>query len=206
MRRNSSFCLTIVTQPSSLLAVATCFGGHIKTAYLAAAAGICIVFELIRRNTKQAANVATLQITALAVSLWYCLLCGGVNADVAGVVAALAVPDRAAPANSAAESEQKDQVTGKPKPATLIDHLIFYLAPLSGLLIMPLFALANTAVAIDASLFGQLLQLPVATGIMAGLFLGKPLGIFGLSVAAVSFIIIIFCVHYIFHVFLSYKD
>ena len=42
---------------------------------------------------------------------------------------------------------------------------------------MPVFALSNAGIAIDGGSIGNLLT-PVGLGIMAGLFLGKPLGIF----------------------------
>ena len=48
--------------------------------------------------------------------------------------------------------------------ATLIDHLVYKLAPLTGLIIMPLFALANTAVVLDASLVSTIATIPLAQG------------------------------------------
>ena len=48
---------------------------------------------------------------------------------------------------------------------------------------MPVFALANAGVPIDASAFGQ----PVALAVATGLILGKPLGIVGFSWLAVRF-------------------
>ena len=44
----------------------------------------------------------------LGAALWYCLLQGGINADVAGVIAALAIPAHAlAPAGSNAPPEHE---------------------------------------------------------------------------------------------------
>ena len=51
--------------------------------------------------------------------------------------------------------------------------------------IMPLFALANAGVGINAD-FGVLLEDPLARGVALGLLVGKPLGILLFSVAAVS--------------------
>ena len=51
--------------------------------------------------------------------LWYCLLRGGVNADVAGVIAACAMPAVApAPAGSEAPPEHPGD------PVRIIDHLV----------------------------------------------------------------------------------
>ena len=51
--------------------------------------------------------------------------------------------------------------------------------------IMPLFALANAGVAIDASALGSALASPVTVGAALGLLIGKPLGIAGFSRLAV---------------------
>ena len=51
--------------------------------------------------------------------------------------------------------------------------------------IMPLFALANAGVAIDASALGRALVSPVTVGAALGLLIGKPLGIAGFSWLAV---------------------
>jgi NhaA family Na+:H+ antiporter len=45
-------------------------------------------------------------------------------------------------------------------------------------LILPLFALANTAIVINASVLGQVWTSTLGLGVMAGLVVGKPLGIF----------------------------
>jgi NhaA family Na+:H+ antiporter len=50
---------------------------------------------------------------------------------------------------------------------------------------MPVFALANTAIIFPQDI-GQAFSSPVSYGIMAGLVLGKPLGIFGFSFIAVK--------------------
>jgi NhaA family Na+:H+ antiporter len=52
-------------------------------------------------------------------------------------------------------------------------------------LIMPLFALANAGIPIDAGSIGQAFSHPVSLGVMAGLVLGKLLGIAGLTWVAI---------------------
>jgi NhaA family Na+:H+ antiporter len=51
--------------------------------------------------------------------------------------------------------------------------------------ILPLFALANTAILIPSSIFTELAT-PNSFGIIFGLFIGKPLGIFLFSVAGAA--------------------
>ena len=114
----------------------------------------------------------------------YCLLQGGINADVAGVLTAMAIPiDAAAPADSRAPSEHEGQ------PPNLVDHLIHQWVPLTSLVVMPLFALANTAIQLGgaAGSVTQLLSMPVAQGIGLGLVLGKPVGIVLMCMMGIKF-------------------
>jgi Na+:H+ antiporter, NhaA family len=52
-------------------------------------------------------------------------------------------------------------------------------------LVLPLFALANAGVTFSAGIAGELLTSRVAWGILAGLVVGKPLGVLGFSKLAV---------------------
>ena len=101
-------------------------------------------------------------------ALWYCLLRGGINADIAGVATAMALP---APAPSG----------GVQQGETLLDRLHHSLAPWTALLIMPVFALANTAVPFASASLAAFLRAPVAQGVALGLILGKPVGIVAFS-------------------------
>jgi NhaA family Na+:H+ antiporter len=51
---------------------------------------------------------------------------------------------------------------------------------------MPLFALANCAVVVQASAMAGVFTAPVGQGIMAGLLVGKPLGIAAICMAAIK--------------------
>lgn len=55
------------------------------------------------------------------------------------------------------------------------------LTPWSSFVIMPIFALANSGIAIDINSLGASILQPVSLGIIFGLFLGKQIGIFGVS-------------------------
>jgi NhaA family Na+:H+ antiporter len=92
---------------------------------------------------------------------WYCLLHSGVHPTIAGVLLALCIPLQQIPALEKA----------------LSDPVNF--------LITPLFALANTAIVFPASA-GPVLHSPVTWGVVLGLVLGKPLGIFLFSFVSVK--------------------
>jgi len=175
----AAFLLTLATVDDlgAIAVIAVCFAKSLTTSYIVGA--VAATGALFAACKKGVTNMAVY--AALGVALWYCLLQGGINADVAGVIAAFAVPAHAsAPAGSDATPEHEGS------DPTLLDHLVHKFAPLSALVIMPLFALANTGVPLDASVVGKVFTEPVGRGIMLGLLLGKPVGIAGLSWLAVK--------------------
>ena len=97
--------------------------------------------------------------------LWYVILMSGVHATVAGVLAAAVIPVVATPGSP----DSTDS------PLHRLEH---GLAPWVAFLIVPLFGFANAGVPLEGVGLQRLLA-PLPLGIAAGLFLGKPLGIFG---------------------------
>jgi NhaA family Na+:H+ antiporter len=103
----------------------------------------------------------------LAAALWYAVLHSGVHATVAGVLAAFTIPLR--PAREHGDS--------------LLLRLEHGLAPWNAYVIVPLFGFANAGVSLGGGAGpGGTAALPL--GVAAGLFLGKPLGVFGAIVLA----------------------
>lgn len=88
--------------------------------------------------------------------LWFFILKSGVHATIAGVLLAMTIP--------------LDEVDD-------LEHALY--KPVN-YLIMPIFALANTAIILSGDI-GSMLTSPLSYGIISGLFLGKPLGIVVLS-------------------------
>ncbi|MGH2644819.1 MAG: Na+/H+ antiporter NhaA, partial [Chitinophagaceae bacterium] len=64
-----------------------------------------------------------------------------------------------------------------------LEHALYHVV---NFVIMPLFALANTAI-IFPSVFGHIIHSPITFGIILGLVLGKPLGIYIFSFLSVKF-------------------
>ena len=100
---------------------------------------------------------------------WVCMLKSGVHATIAGVLLAFVLPTR----QLAAEAESLSQRW---------EHALH---PWVAFAIMPLFALANAGVVIAGN-FGEAIAARPSLGIIAGLVLGKPLGIFGFAWLAVK--------------------
>lgn len=101
--------------------------------------------------------------------MWFLMLKSGVHATIAGVLLAFAIP-----------------FTGKEDDAESPSHrLEHFLHKPVAFLILPLFALANTAIVIGAGAL-EGLTASNSLGIILGLLLGKPVGITLLSFVAVA--------------------
>lgn len=101
------------------------------------------------------------------VIMWYCMLKSGVHASIAGVLLAFAIPF---PRN------------GNANPSYKLQRFLHY--PVA-FIILPIFALANTAIVFPKDLLGSL-ESKNSLGIIAGLVIGKTTGIFFASYLAVK--------------------
>lgn len=101
------------------------------------------------------------------VAMWYFMLNSGVHATITGVLLAFAIPF--------GNGDEKST-------SYILQHFLH--RPVA-FIILPLFALANTAIAIDGNIVETLTQ-NYSLGIAFGLILGKPLGIFLISFVVVS--------------------
>ena len=102
------------------------------------------------------------------VAMWYFMLNSGVHATVTGVLLAFAIPFG----------------NGDKKSTSYI--LQHFLHKPVAFFVLPLFALANTAIVINTN-FGEIIAQKFSLGISLGLVIGKPIGIVLLSFLAVTF-------------------
>jgi NhaA family Na+:H+ antiporter len=103
----------------------------------------------------------------VGVLLWLFVLSSGIHPTLSGVALAFAIP-----------------LKGK-RGAPMIEQLEEALHPYVKWLILPLFAFANAGVTFHGFGMATLLQ-PLPLAIAAGLIVGKPLGIFGMTLLAVK--------------------
>lgn len=101
------------------------------------------------------------------VIMWYFMLHSGVHATITGVLLAFAIPF----GNGDTKS-----------PSYTLEHFLH--KPVA-FLILPLFALSNTAISISGNIAHTLSE-NYSLGIALGLLIGKPLGIFAMSFLAVK--------------------
>jgi NhaA family Na+:H+ antiporter len=97
----------------------------------------------------------------LAVAIWWCTHESGIHATIAGVAMGLLTRVRLDPGEEASPAEQ-------------LEHI---LTPYSAGLAVPFFALMSAGVAIEGG--ADLVTDPIVLGVVAGLVLGKPIGVLG---------------------------
>lgn len=153
--------VAIVDDLGAVAIIALAYTPSLAPAWLALAAGILALMALLGRRGVDLWWPYVL----LGGVLWYAVLCSGVHATIAGVLAAFTVPLR----------------PGRWHGDSLLLRFEHGLAPWSAYLIVPLFGFANAGVTLGSAAAG-LAPLPLAVG--AGLFLGKQLGVLGALVAA----------------------
>ena len=142
---------------------------------------------------------------ALAVVFWVAVLKSGVHATLAGVVLAALTPARPYYGDESFEPNARELrarlngeggsgADGSSRQDTLLqferlsresvsplDRLEHLLHPWVSYLIVPLFALANAGIALSGSAIRDAVSSDVTLGVVAGLVIGKPLGIVVMS-------------------------
>ena len=158
--------LAIMDDLGAIVIIAIFYTADLSTTSLGLAAiGIGMLIAL---NLLGVTRIAAYVVTGLFV--WICVLKSGVHATLAGVAIAFAIPLRA-----------QDEDGHSP-----LTHLEHTLHPWVSYGILPLFAFANAGVSLAGLSMSSLLE-PVPLGIAAGLFVGKQIGVFGMTFAAVKF-------------------
>jgi Na+:H+ antiporter, NhaA family len=149
--------LAIIDDLGAILVIAFFYGGQIHWQFLGI--GGIIYMALLGCNYFKI-KFGAIQIV-LALCLWYAVLQSGVEASITGVLFAFAIP-----VNKLVAVEK-----------AIHNGVNFF--------ILPLFALANTALLIPNH-FESALTSTLGLGIIAGLLIGKPVGIFFISYLLVS--------------------
>lgn len=155
--------LAIIDDLCAIVIIALFYTSELSTISLGIAA-TCVVGLAILNLLNIRSKAAYLIIGAI---LWVAVLKSGVHATLAGVIAAFFIP--------IADKGGK----------SLLKELEHDLHPWVAFLILPLFAFVNAGIALSgvgvSEMFGS-----VPFGIIAGLFIGKQLGVFGFSYMAIK--------------------
>jgi len=149
--------LAIIDDIGAVLVIAIFYSKSLALPWLAAAAGGLLLCGLLGGARVRSYGVYVL----VGAAVWYATYRSGVHATIAGVALGLITPAR--PLDGAAHSP--------------IDELEHRLHKWVAFAIMPIFALCNAGVPLDASSLGDPGAQRVAIGVALGLLVGKPAGI-----------------------------
>ena len=155
--------LAVIDDLGAILVIAVFYTKTILWMNLFFALGIFVVLLIF--NRLKVRNLIPYLLGGVA--MWYFMLNSGVHATITGVLLAFAIPFG----------------NGDEKSTSYILQHFLHL-PVA-FVILPLFALANTSIAIDGNIIETLTQ-NYSLGIAFGLIVGKPLGIFLMSFTVVS--------------------
>jgi NhaA family Na+:H+ antiporter len=156
----------VIDDLGAIVLIAAVYTATISVGYLLAALAIWALLIALNRPLRV---MALWPFLLGGAALWYCLLNAGIHASIAGVLLAFAVPFSA-------------RTPGEESPSSRLEH---HLHKPVAFAILPLFALANTGVPIDAQALARFAH-PNNLGIMLGLLVGKPAGVAALCAAAVA--------------------
>ena len=155
--------LAIIDDLGAIIVIAVFYTNQLSAIYLLSA--LSILAFLLFLNKK---NINSLPVyLIMGIIMWYAMLQSGVHPTITGVLLAFAIPFRKSGEENKSYSLQK----WLHKPVAFI--------------ILPLFAIVNTAIKIPGDIISSLTSAN-STGIIAGLVTGKLIGIFTFTYLAVK--------------------
>ncbi|UVW27929.1 Na+/H+ antiporter NhaA [Massilia sp. H6] len=157
--------LAVMDDLGAIVVIAVFYTAELSFVYLMAAAGVFAALLAMNRVLRVMPLLPYLVGGAL---MWFLMLKSGVHATIAGVLLAFTIPYSVKEDDPTSASHRLEHALHKPV----------------AFLILPIFALANTGIVIGAGWAQELLS-DNSAGILLGLVLGKPVGIFLFSYAAV---------------------
>jgi len=159
--------LAVVDDLGAITVIAIFYTEGIALGWLAGALACCLAYWLLQRR-----RVTTpLVYVPLVLLAWYGMHESGVHATVTGVILGLLTRIRVDPGEVAA-------------PADRLSHRLH---PFSAGICVPIFAFTAAGVDLRSIGLGTALAAPIAIGVMAGLVIGKPIGVLGTAWAVARF-------------------
>lgn len=159
--------LAIIDDLGAIVIIALFYTTDLSTMSLIVAS-ICIIALIIMNRMNVIKPAAYILV---GIILWVSVLKSGVHATLAGVFLALTIP---------LNSKDKEG-----KSFSMLKHMEHNLHVWVAFLILPLFAFVNAGVDLKGISINQIFD-PVPMGILLGLFVGKPIGVFGFSYLAIK--------------------
>jgi Na+/H+ antiporter NhaA len=183
--------LAVVDDLGALIVIALAYSRHVSPLALVVALALFAVLAGLRFAGRWREPAAVL----VGVGVWLAMFESGVDPVVAGLAIGLvtsAYPPARGELERATELTRSFREQPTPELAYIAqrglaatispnERLQYRLHPWTSFLIVPLFALANAGVHVDARLLSDAVSSPVTIGIVLAYVLGKPLGILGAS-------------------------
>ncbi|WP_239065339.1 Na+/H+ antiporter NhaA [Streptomyces sp. S4.7] len=165
--------LAVVDDLGAILVIALFFTSDLNLLALGGAVGGLVLFYALQRLRVR----GWWWYVPLGIAIWALMYNGGVHATVAGVAMGLIL--RATP-----DDDTGGRKPEQTSPGTRTEHL---LRPFSAGVAVPLFALFAAGVSVSVSSMGEVFTRPEPLGVIAGLVIGKIVGIFAGTYLAVRF-------------------
>jgi NhaA family Na+:H+ antiporter len=155
--------LAIIDDLGAITVIAIFYTDDFSLTYFGIAIAIFVALFVLGRL--KVCNLAVYLVAGIV--MWYCMLKSGVHATIAGVLLAFAIP-----------FHKVDEMNPSYKLQHFLHNPVAYI-------ILPIFALANTAILLPADMISGLTT-NNSIGIMAGLLVGKLVGILSICWLAVK--------------------
>ena len=187
--------LAIVDDLGAIIVIAVFYAGGIHVGWLTSAAAALVVILILRRLRVFWVPVYVV----LGGVVWLATFESGVHATIAGVVLGLLTPAHPTDQRGLADvfehasalSEETDAeslratVLQAQEVVSVAERLEHSLHPWTSYVIIPLFALANAGLIVSLDALREAASSRVTLGIVAGLVLGKLVGVSGMSLLAI---------------------
>lgn len=157
--------LAVIDDLGAIIVIAVFYTAELHLAYLAGAVAVLAFLGVLNRLKV----MSLVPYLLLGIVAWYLMFRSGVHATIAGVLLAFTIPAASSSSENGSPSGFLESVLHKPV----------------AFLILPVFALANTGIIIGSD-WAERLGEANSIGIIAGLLVGKPVGIFLASLLAVK--------------------
>jgi NhaA family Na+:H+ antiporter len=177
--------VAIVDDIGAIVVIAVVYSAGLAWGPLAAAVGLLAVIAVLHRVGVVWWPVHGL----LGLGVWLATYASGVHATIAGVALGLLVPTRPLVRHLSVSLGEGDMELSAPvvrwvrlhvqETISAAERLAHSLHPWTSLAVVPLFALANAGVPLSRAPLAEAVGSPVTLGVVAGLVVGKLVGISG---------------------------
>lgn len=169
--------LAVIDDIGAILIIAIFFSTGVIISWILAAFGTVLAVLALQKLGVLQSYVYFV----VGILLWISLYKAGIHPTLAGVIMGLLTP-----AVAVSAKKHRHLVDVEDGTLTIVEKLQGDFHRFSAFVVVPIFALANSGIELSSSALKAAITSPIAWGIFAGLVLGKPLGIFLTSKAAVA--------------------